>query len=344
MNYFLSLCCIIKDERYLEEFIIYYRILGVEHFFIYDNESNEPIINRLKHSYFQDICTIINYPGKVQQLNAYHDCLFKVRNKTKWLIIVDGDEFILPKKHITIRNFLDEYENFDAIGINWMMFGSSFHEKIQPGFMINNYRLCEGIQNQHIKTICRPEKVLKMLDPHSVLLVNPDKYVDPNKRIISGPFNKEYTIDIIQINHYWGKSAEEHYEKRDRGRATTLDKRVIDDNIHENFNKTECNLIIDKYLTYLKKIYFGLSVNINLYKLLNTELKFNTTKEYMNHLFKYGLFELNRYYTMKDKYPLFNHEIYLKNYKDLSKMDKFNLEKHYIEYGINENRVIDKLI
>jgi hypothetical protein len=30
--YSLSLCCIIKDERYLEEFIIYYTLLGVEHF------------------------------------------------------------------------------------------------------------------------------------------------------------------------------------------------------------------------------------------------------------------------------------------------------------------------
>ena len=31
-KYYLSLCCIIKDERYLEEFIVYYNVLGVEHF------------------------------------------------------------------------------------------------------------------------------------------------------------------------------------------------------------------------------------------------------------------------------------------------------------------------
>ena len=39
-KYYLSLCCIIKNERYLEEFINYYRILGVEHFYIFDNESS----------------------------------------------------------------------------------------------------------------------------------------------------------------------------------------------------------------------------------------------------------------------------------------------------------------
>ena len=38
MKYFLSVCCIIKNERYLEEFIIYHHIIGVEHFYIYDNK------------------------------------------------------------------------------------------------------------------------------------------------------------------------------------------------------------------------------------------------------------------------------------------------------------------
>ena len=48
MKYFLSLGCIIKDEDYLEEFLLYYRVLGVEHFFIYDNNSTIPISKRLE--------------------------------------------------------------------------------------------------------------------------------------------------------------------------------------------------------------------------------------------------------------------------------------------------------
>ncbi len=47
------MCCIIKDKRYLEEFIIYYRILGVEKFYIYDNESNISISERLNHEYIK---------------------------------------------------------------------------------------------------------------------------------------------------------------------------------------------------------------------------------------------------------------------------------------------------
>jgi vacuolar-type H+-ATPase subunit F/Vma7 len=260
MKYLLSLCCIIKDERYLEEFIIYYRILGVEHFYIYDNESSVPIQKRLHQPYFQRMCTIIPIKGTKQQLNAYEDCIKRTIDQTKWLIVVDGDEFILPKKHKSLRDFIREYENYDAIGINWMMFGSNFHEKIQPGIMINNYILCEGKQNQHIKSIIRPNQVIKFKDPHHVKLKNPNKYVDPHKREISGPFNKKPTLDIIQINHYWGKSEEEHYIKRDRGRATTDKKRIIDSNLHKNFNNLSDDLIIKKYYNDLLKIYNELNI------------------------------------------------------------------------------------
>ena len=256
MKYFLSLCCIIKDERYLEEFIMYYRILGVEHFYIYDNGSTIKISERLNNYYFNRMCTIINFPGKIQQLNAYNNCLKKYGHETKWLIIVDGDEYILPKKdhHKSIRDFLKDYIDYHAIGINWVMFGTSFYNNIQQGFLIDNYRYCEGTQSKHIKTICKPQFVIEIVNPHYVILKDPSKYIDPHKRIISGPFNTLETIDIIQINHYWGKSLEEHYEKRDRGRATTTKKRIISDNPHLDHNNVKDDLIVNKYLETLKNV------------------------------------------------------------------------------------------
>ena len=135
-----------------------------------------------------------------------------------------------------------------------MMFGSSFHDHVQPGFITDNYRYCDGTQNKHIKTICRPEFVVNIENPHYVILQDPSKYADPHKRKIGGPFNEHNTIDIIQINHYWGKSLDEHYEKRDRGRATTHKVRVICDNPHENHNKVIDNLLADKYLHKLNSI------------------------------------------------------------------------------------------
>ena len=340
MKYFLSLCCIIKDERYLEEFIIYYRLLGVEQFYIYDNESKHKISDRLNHPYFKKMCTIIDFPGKIQQLNAYNNCLNNYGHETKWLIIVDGDEFILPKKenHKSLRDFLKDYKDYHAIGINWVMFGTSFHDKIQEGFIIDNYRYSEGTQNKHIKTICKPEFVINIDNPHYVILKDPSKYIDPHKNVINGTFNELDTIDIIQINHYWGKSVEEHYEKRNRGRATTNKLRVIDDNPHLNYNKIIDNMIANNYLDNLKKIYFSFTINLEIYKLLNNDLFFNSYEEYYNHLVNYGLNE-NRNYKLNDLIPDFNHNIYIEKNPDLSDKDNNELEIHYLNFGRDEGRL-----
>jgi hypothetical protein len=255
MKYFLSLGCIIKDEDYLEEFLVYYRVLGVEHFFIYDNDSTIPIYKRLEKTKLKDFCTIIFCPGKAKQIPAYNHLIKYTKNLTEWLIVVDGDEFILPKKHKSLRDFLKEYKDYHAIGINWVMYGSSHHEKKQDGFIIDKYRKNSGVQGRHIKTICKPLYV-KKIDIHCVIPVNPNKYIDPHKRIIKAiPFNEKYTIDIIQINHYWGKSMEDMLQKINRGRAPSDTKREIPTNYHEEDNSTICNLIADKYLNNIIKYF-----------------------------------------------------------------------------------------
>lgn len=96
-KYFLSLCAIIKDESKLEEFIIYNWILGVEHFYIYDNGSSHPIRDRLYNYLFKQICTIIDFPGFSQQMNAYNHCLHNFGKETIWMANIDADEFICPK-------------------------------------------------------------------------------------------------------------------------------------------------------------------------------------------------------------------------------------------------------
>ena len=253
-QHFLSLCCIIKDELYLEEFIIYHNLIGVEHFYIYDNDSNPAIKEILNKEYYKKICTIIDFPGKVQQLNAYNDCLKNFGKNTKWLIFIDGDEFILPKKHDNLENFLKEYDDFDAIGINWMMFGSSFHEKKQSGFLIDKYRHCNKEQDKHVKSVIKPEKTLFFENPHFAKLIDDTKFVDPTKKQISGHFNENITTHIIQINHYRTKSIEEQIIKKNKGTPDRIDKYYAIPN-ESSDNKMIDDLLPNKYLNSVIKKY-----------------------------------------------------------------------------------------
>ena len=344
-KYYLSLCCIIKNERYLEEFINYYRILGVEHFYIFDNESFDPISKRLSNFYYDKICTIINYPGKALQLNAYEECLKKYGHETEWLIVCDGDEFILPKKHFSLRDFLDEYKDYHAIGINWVMFGTSYYDKIQDGYLIDKYRRCNKLQNSHIKTICKPKYTIQFIEPHSVILIDKSKYVDSHKNIINGPFNNNYTIDIIQINHYHGRSLEENYEKKYRGNADSINiSHNVPENIHNLNNDIIDDLIANKYLDHIINLKKLIDTNYLIYKALNEDLvNLTDMNEIYNHIF-YSSQSEKRPLCINDKYPSFSNEIYRKNYPNLNYLDDIYLQLHYIYNGIKNNDVCDRLI
>ena len=263
MEFNSALCCIIKDENYLEQFIIYYHLIGVEHFYIYDNQSKIPIIKRLNHYFFKNICTIFEIKGNCQQMNAYNHCISYTKNRVNWLLILDGDEFIYLKKHKNINQFLDDYKDYYALGLNWLMFGSSFHEKKQKGLIIDKYTYCENNQNQHIKTICKPKYVTYIINPHYVETTKPNLIVDTHKRVISGPFNKNENSDIAVIYHYWGKSMEDMEEKIKRGRAPTKEKRKMPNKYHGMFNKKCNNELKNKFSKRLKDKMNELDIKIN---------------------------------------------------------------------------------
>jgi hypothetical protein len=341
MKYFVSVCCIIKNERYLEEFIIYHHIIGVEHFYIYDNGSDHPIRDRLKNFYFERLCTIIDFPGVNQQFTAYQHCIKKYGHETKWMSIIDGDEFILPKENFwTIRDFLTMHENAQAIGINWVNFGSSFYDDVQSGFQVDKYRYCENRQNPHIKSIFKPIYVINVNHPHFVIIQDPSKYIDCKGNIISGPFNNNITTDLLQINHYHFRSLEEYIQKHHRGNADGTQNVVVNDNHHDLCNDIVDNYLPEKYLIHIKNYSKMIATNPRIYCALNKDVTFDIVYQ---HIFDNALKE-NRPCHINDKYPTFNSQIYRTNYPELNSLNDEDLELHFINYGFDQGQISDSLI
>lgn len=189
-------------------------------------------------------------------MDAYRDCIKKTKFITDWLMIIDGDEYVVPKKHFwSIRDILSIHKTAHSIGINWKIFGTSFHKNQQEGFLIDKFRYCSNSQDQHIKTICKPRFVKFIGGPHNVELFNPLKNIDVKGNIISGPFNNNFTIDILQINHYMLKSHEDALKKHKRGRADIIDGTIyLPQNLTEldkNNNDIIDNYCANKYLPHI---------------------------------------------------------------------------------------------
>lgn len=65
--YNLVICAIFKNEaRYLKEWVEYHRMVGVEHFYLYNNDSTDNYKEELKYYLDNNIVTLTDVPGEKQ--------------------------------------------------------------------------------------------------------------------------------------------------------------------------------------------------------------------------------------------------------------------------------------
>lgn len=253
-KHFLSLVAPLRDEEsYLIEFVNYYLIHGVDHFYFYDNESTVPVVNVVRA--YRDKCTVLQAPGDAVQSRAYAHFGKHFGHETRWAAFFDVDEFILPHKHGSFREFLLDYEDCDGIGINWVVFGDGHHKTRPAGGVIENYLYREAKQSACIKSVVRSEKLVGFLDnPHFASLADGSRYVDAHRNPITSAYNEHLTIDVIQLNHYFTKSEEEWkrkiYRKRaDSGmaRADHAEDRDWVFTVNQTSNQIRETSIVDRY-------------------------------------------------------------------------------------------------
>lgn len=221
---------IVKNEaKYLREWIEYHRIIGIEHFFIYDNESTDGLRSFLEPYIKKGIVTYAYVSGSKKQMPCYEDSTIRNRKRVKWMAFLDADEYINIHTGKSLSDFLESYDKFSGIGINWICFDSNDHESTpQKGFVISNYTRCylnpdDYIPNRHIKSIVKTNHIRCFHSPHAPELKKSfckNHYlVTEDFEKISGMLTTKNSTNKIQINHYFSKSKEEYVKKISRGRA-----------------------------------------------------------------------------------------------------------------------------
>jgi hypothetical protein len=133
----------------------------------------------------------------------------------RWLALIDNDEYIICNK--LLPDLLKDYEDADALGINWLCFGSSGYEKkVYP--QLNHYTWRTHTHspiNTHIKSIINPDKLKQVPnDPHYLGMYT----VNEQHTRITGPWS-QYSGSKIRMNHYYTRSREDWIEKNQYGSA-----------------------------------------------------------------------------------------------------------------------------
>ena len=262
----IAICAIYKNEPDIREWIEYHKLIGFDRFYLYDNESTDNS-REILEPYIDEGTVIYHYlPGRCMQVPAYRDAILRYKRNTKWMAIIDLDEYICPVEKDNIKDFLKDYEHEPAVGINWMKFDSNGYKTRPQKLVIEAYtRINKDINywdNHHIKSIVKPKEVLYMRNPHYCFYRNNQVCVDENYNPIGNPmaynsdanaFTSFCSTTKIKLNHYHTKSEEDYKRKIELGFADTNNERSAYDPSLNFEGETANDYVIWKYLPELKK-------------------------------------------------------------------------------------------
>ena len=245
----VCLCTIGKNEnKYIREFVEYYKKYGVDKIFLYDNndlngEHFEEVISDYINNGFVELIDYRNILSD-SQISSYNDCYKKNSKNYDWLIFYDIDEYIYLKDFKNIKSYLGDKKFYkcERIQLNWIFYTDNnllyydnrtlaerFTER-QPGAI----GVKKGV-SQGIKSIVRGYiKNVRMNNVH--ILSKKFRLCDGfgNKKKIDGIITTDSDFEYYYINHYYCKSTEEF-----------INKIMKTDAVYKNPSK------IDKIKTYL---------------------------------------------------------------------------------------------
>ncbi|MCM1163602.1 MAG: glycosyltransferase family 92 protein [Muribaculaceae bacterium] len=229
-KYKLAICAIAKNEGpYFKEWIEWHKKMGVEKFYVYDNESTDNTREVLQP--YIDLGTVEYtwFPGFRMQLAAYDDCLARHRFECRWIAFIDLDEFIVSVRDSSIPEFLANFNGTAAVEVNWLIYGSGGAEKKTAEPVMTRFRhhsLPSHKLNRHVKSIVDPRKVYTMTGCHEAARISGTAADSHGNPITKNFREREPQQDIIRINHYAVRSREEFVEKQNRGRASGTKRHI----------------------------------------------------------------------------------------------------------------------
>lgn len=216
-RYYLSVAAVCKNEHhYLPEWIEFHQLVGVEHFFIFDNGSTPPLYEVLWPYVYDGLVTVIDAPGPMDrfvQEALYTRALWEFGPSSVWMAFIDVDEFLFPKLTKTVAEFLLPFEEYaGGVRVSWQVFGSSGHQVRPPGLQMEAmvHRAARDWHRvRNVKTIVQPARTARNHVVHHFEYRSPFQSHDEHGRV-EGP---GVSVDKIQINHYWLRSRAEFREK-----------------------------------------------------------------------------------------------------------------------------------
>ena len=212
---YLSVCALYRQEGpYLQEWIEFHRLVGVERFYLYNNRSTDEHRRVLADYIDEGIVTLHEWPVYGAFLPAFDHCLRTYRGESRWIAFIDIDNFVFSPTGKPVSEVLTDYEAFPGVGLNRIYFGPSGHRVRPDGLQIESYlRRARLDGNSHVHSIVNPRATVRCIDYHH-FEYETGTSVDENYEPIETGWTKGVSVSKLRINHYYTRSEAEFKDKQ----------------------------------------------------------------------------------------------------------------------------------
>lgn len=207
-----------NEARFMKEWIDYHRMVGVEEFWLYNNNSTDDYLEVLRPYVEEGVVILIEWPSKQDyndwrhytfevQVGAYNNCIEASKGYSKWLALIDIDEFIVPVKEGNVAVILErDFGDVSGLCLNWVLFGTSGVSEIPDGeSMLKSLTMRAPLcypRNMIYKSIVQPLHVKNCPNPHFCRFLPGHWHVNTNRQMCNEGVS-DLCIDVLRINHYW---------------------------------------------------------------------------------------------------------------------------------------------
>ena len=230
--YKLSVGALFKNEAsILKEWIEHYLHHGVEHFYLINDSSTDNFLDILQPYVDKSQVTLFTskwdyYTGR--QRDMYNTFILPRIKETKWLLMVDIDEYLWSTKDINLNNVLSNCCHLAQIQLRDVLFGSNGHFE-QPASVVKSFTMRQTTPRGHLKYLVNSDFAFASLNVHHASAADA-KHMEPSFFII---LDHVYFI----LNHYSCLSRQYWLENKCiRGDSDNYRIRTLDD-----FNKLDVN-------------------------------------------------------------------------------------------------------
>ncbi len=252
MGHHLVIAAIFRRENpYLREWLEFHRLVGVDHFYLYDDDGGAETRALLKPYVESGLVTLhpwthldgtrhdrkTRFHGRDKNHMAFGHAAKNYRHRFDWIMKIDLDEFLVPLKGESIPALLEQYDRrrIKGIRIPRINFGDCGHRTKPEGLVIESYTRREAEPSDH-------KDLGNNAFLHSNSFTN-NAHSWGYWWFKRGRVVREREVHDMRVHHYYTKSFEEYLKRqntpgtrpiseegfraKNAGRNDVLDERLL---------------------------------------------------------------------------------------------------------------------